>query len=175
MAFTTIATSALDVGDPVTKELLDLVKSNEDDLDTRMTAVEGSTGKVVIFNEVVINAATLTAGGTVTGLDLYRAESAFNLTEAKVYIFEKGSLTGNLEIDIQLSASADFTSSNSVFTTKPKIVYASASSYDESANTVFNGTYQSITAGQYLRLDISELPAGGNIARIGIYFIGEIA
>mgnify|MGYP003650388659 CR=1 FL=1 len=102
MAFTTIPSTSLDVGDPVTKELLDLVKSNEDDLDSRVTAVEGSTGKVVIFNEVIINAATLSAGGTVTGLDLYRAESNFNLTEAKVYIFAKGSLTGNLEMDVQL-------------------------------------------------------------------------
>jgi len=175
MAFTTIDSATLKVGDPLTKNLLDLIKSNEDDLDSRVTAVEGSSGKVVIFNEIVINAATLADGGTITGLDLYRAESNFNLTDAKVFIFTKDGLTGNLEMDVQLSSSADFTSSNSVFTTKPKIVYSSASDYDESANTVFNATYQSITAGQYLKLNISEVPSGGTIGKFGIYFIGEIA
>lgn len=175
MAFTTISTSDLDVGDPIKKELLDLIKSNQDDLDSRVTAVEGSAGKVIIFNDVVINASGLSSGGTITGLDMYRAESNFNLTDAKVYIFTKGSLTGNLEMDIQLSSSADFTSSNSVFTTLPKIVYSTASDYDESANTVFNATYQSITAGEYLRLDFTELPAGGTIGKLGVYLIGEIA
>ena len=175
MAFTTIPASDLDIGDPLKKELLDLIKSNQDDLNSRITAVEGSAGKIIIFNEIILNAATLSGGGTITGVDLYRAESDFNLTDAKVYIFEKGSLTGNLEIDVQLSSSADFTSSNSVFTTKPKIVYSTASDYDESANTVFNGSYQSITAGQYLRLDISEVPSAGTIGKFGVYFIGEIA
>jgi len=175
MAFTTIDSSNLDVGDPLKKELLDLIKSNQDDLDSRITAVEGSSGKIVVFNEIVLNAASLSGGGAITGLDLYRAESGFNLTEAKVYIFTKGSLTGNLEIDVQLSDTADFTVSNSVFTTKPKIVYSTASNYDESANTVFNATYQSITTGQYLRLDVSELPSSGTIGRFGVYFIGEIA
>jgi len=175
MAFTTIDSSNLDVGDPLKKELLDLIKSNQDDLDSRITAVEGSSGKIVVFNEIVLNAASLSGGGAIAGLDLYRAESDFNLTEAKVYIFTKGSLTGNLEIDVQLSDTADFTVSNSVFTTKPKIVYSTASNYDESANTVFNATYQSITTGQYLRLDVSELPSSGTIGRFGVYFIGEIA
>jgi hypothetical protein len=175
MAFTTIPSGSLDVGDPLKKELMDLIKSNQDDLDSRVSAVEGNAGKIVIFNEVVLNAASLSGGGTITGIDLYRAESNFNLTDAKVYIFTKGSLTGNLEIDVQLSSSADFTSSNSVFTTKPKIVYSTASDYDESANTVFNGTYQSITAGQYLRLDVSEVPSAGTIGKFGIYFIGEIS
>lgn len=175
MAFTTINSSNLDVGDPLKKELLDLIKSNQDDLDSRITAVEGSSGKIVVFNEIVLNAASLSGGGAITGLDLYRAESDFNLTDAKVYIFTKGSLTGNLEIDVQLSDTADFTASNSVFTIKPKIVYSTASNYDESANTVFNATYQSITTGQYLRLDVSELPSSGTIGRFGVYFIGEIA
>ena len=174
MAYTSINSTNLEVGKPLKKELVDLIKSNEDDLDSRISAVEGSAGKIVIFNEIIINGATLASGGTITGLDLYRAESDFNLTDSKVYIFTKGSLNGNLEIDVQVSSSADFTSSNSVFTTKPKIVYSTASDYDESANTVFNATYQSVTAGQYLRLDISELPGNGSIGKFGIYFIGEI-
>lgn len=175
MAYTSIDTNDLDIGSPIKKELLDLIKSNEDDLDSRATALEGNANKIVIFNEIVRNAATLSGGGTVTGLDLYRCEGDFNLTDCKIAIFTKGSLTGNLEIDVQIASSADFTSSNSVFTTKPKIVYSTASDYDESANTVFNPSYQSVSAGDYLRLDISELPSGGTISKFIIYFLGEIA
>lgn len=175
MAFTSINTNDLDVGDPIKKELLDLIKSNQDDLDTRVTGLAANANKIVIFNEIILNAASYGSGATVTGLDLYRCESDFNLTDCKIWIFEKGSLTGNLEIDIQVSSSADFTSSSSVFTTQPLIDYSTASSYDESTNTVFNPSFQSVSTGDYLRLDITELPASGTLGKFGIFFIGEIA
>lgn len=173
MAFTTIASSLIQVGKAVTASLFTTVKDNFDDLDTRVTGLEGSAGKIVIYDEVVLNAATLASGGSITGLDLWRSPSSFSLTDAKVYIFTKGSLTGNLEIDIKISSSADFTSSVSAFTTKPKIVYSTASDYDESTNAVFDNTNKIITAGDYIRLDISELPSGGTIGKFGIYLIGE--
>jgi hypothetical protein len=175
MSFTEIPTSWLDVGDPLRKELFDRIRENQNDINTRIENVETNANKIVIFNEIVVNAATLSAGGTVTGLDLYRCQGNFNLTDCKVWIFEKNSLTGNLEVDIQVSSSADFTSSNSVFTTKPRIVYSTALDYDESANAVFNASFQSVSLGDYLRLDISELPSGGTLGKFGIYFIGEIA
>ena len=174
MAFTTIPDSIISVGKSITRTLFKTyIKDNLDDLDSRITTVEGAAGKIVVFDEVVINASALSSGGTVTGLDMWRASADFSLTDAKVYIFTKGSLTGNLEFDIQKSSSADFTSSVSVFTTKPKIVYSTASDYDESSNAVFDGTNKEISAGDYLRLDVSELTSGGTIGRFGVYLIGE--
>lgn len=172
MAFTTLPDSLIQVGKAITRTLFKTyVKDNLDDLDTRMTSIEGSAGKIIIFDDLVINAAGL--GATITGLDIYRAASAYDLTDAKVYIFTKGSLTGTLEIDIQKSSSADFTSSVSVFTTRPSITYASASDYDESNNAVFDLTNKVIAAGDYLRLDVTSLPTGGTLGKFGIYIVGE--
>ena len=173
MAFNTISSSLIAVGKAITASLFTTVKDNFDDLDTRMTGLEGAAGKIIIYDEIVVNAATLASGGTITGLDIWRSPSTFNLTDAKVYIFTKGSLTGNIEIDVRISSSPDFTANVSAFTTKPKVVYSTASDYEVSANTVFDNTNKVISAGDYIRLDISELPGGGTIGKFGVYLIGE--
>lgn len=175
MAFTTLPDSLIQVGKSITRTLFKTyVKDNLDDLNSRLSLVEGSAAKIVVFDEIVLSAATLATGGTVTGLDVYRATANFDLIDGKVWIFEKGGITsGSLEIDIQKSASADFTSSVSVFTTKPSIDYSTASSYDESANAVFDATNKTISSGDYLRFDVSSLPSNGYPAKFGIYLIGE--
>lgn len=170
MAFTSISSTVREVGKSITKSLIDLISTNLDDLNSRVASVEGSANKIVIYSEVVINAAS---ASTITGLDVFRVQASYDLTDAKVAIFEKGSLTGNLEIDIKKSSSSDFTSAVSVFTTKPKIDYSTASSYDESNNTIFDNTNKTVSEGDYLKIDVSELPANGNISSFVIYLIGE--
>lgn len=174
MAFITLPDSIIQVGKAITRTLFKTyIKDNLDDLDARMATLEGSAGKVILFDEIVLNAAGLEGGGSITGLDIYRIPSGFSIIDAKVYIFEKGSFTGNLEIDFQKSTSADFTSSVSIFTTKPKIVYSTASDYDESSNTVFDNTNKDVVEGDYIRFDVTELPSGGTLGKFGVYLIGE--
>jgi len=174
MAFTTIPSSIIAVGKSITNTLLSFyIKASLDDLDARTTTLEGSAGKVIIFDEIVLNAATLESGGTVTGLDVYRIPAAFSMIDAKVYIFTKDGLGGTLEIDFQKSTTADFTSSVSLFTTKPKIVYSTASDYDESTNAVFDGTNKAVVEGDYIRFDVTSLPSGGSLGKFGVYLIGE--
>lgn len=173
MAFSTIPTSLLAVGKAITRNLfVTYIKDSLDDLNSRLLVSEASASKIIVFDDLVLSAANLANAGTVTGLDVYRAAAAFDLTDAKVYIFEKGSVTGNLTIDIQKSSSADFTSSVSVFTTKPSIVYSGASDYDESANVAFDASNKAVSEGDYLRLDVSELPTG-DLSKFGVYIIGE--
>lgn len=170
MAFTAISAAAVAVGKAITYSLMDLIRTNLDDLDSRMTVVEGVSNKIVVFDELIVNASSFS---TLTGFAMYRVQAAFNLTDAKVYIFTKGSLTGTLEIDVQKASSSDFTSSVSVFTTQPSIVYSGASDYDESSNAVFDGTNKVLVAGDYLRLDITSMPTGGTLGKLGVYLIGE--
>lgn len=173
MAFVTLPDSLIQVGKAVTRTLFKTyIKDNLDDLNSRLTTVEGSTNKIVIYDEIIYSASRLSDGGSISGVDYYRVPSGFDIIDCKVYIFDKGSLTGNLELDIQKSTTADFTSSVSIFTTKPKIDYATASSYDESANAVLDATAKSVVEGDYLRLDVSEIPTGG-LGKFGIYLIGE--
>ena len=174
MAFNTIPSSIIAVGKAITNTLMSFyIKDSLDDLDSRMTVVEAAQGKVIPFDEIVYNASSFSSGGTATGLAYWRSPSGFTMTDAKLYIFTKGSLTGNLELDVQVSSSSDFTSSVSIFTTKPKIVYSTASDYDESANVVFDLTNKVISEGEYLRLDLTALPSGGAVTKFGFYVIGE--
>lgn len=170
MAFTAISSTVIQVGKAIKAELLALIKSNEDDLDSRLASVEAVANKIVIFDDVVVNA---TASSTLTGLALWQATAAIDLTDSKIGIFLKGSLGGTLEIDIKKSSSLDFTSAVSVFTTKPKVTFSTASDYDESANAVFDNTSKLVASGDWLRLDVTSLPTGGIISKFTALLIAE--
>jgi len=170
MAFSSLASSLIAVGKAIKAEIFSTLKSNQDDLNTRLSTVEGSANKIVVFNGIFSNPNN---SSTLTGIMFERTQASFTLTDAKLYIFDKGSLTGTLEFDVRKSTTADFTSDVSVFSTKPSIDFSTASSYDESANAVFDGANDDFVEGDYIRIDISSLPASGQITRFGIYLIGE--
>ena len=82
-----------------------------------------------------------------------------------------GITSGTLEIDVQVAPSADFTSSVSVFTTKPSLDLSTASNYDESSNAVLSASNKVLTEGEWIRIDITSLPVG--LGKFGLYLIGE--
>ena len=172
MAFTPINSASIEVGDALKKEIFDLVKSNFDDHETRINSVESSANKIDIFKFLLLNGSSFS---TATGIAYYRAEDDFTITKGAIQIFEKGTLTGAVEIDIKKSTTnMDNASFTSIFTTKPKITYASAADYDESSNQVLNGAMTSILSGDYLRLDITITPTNtGVIPKLFITSYGE--
>lgn len=171
MAFNSIPSSLIQVGKSITRTLWSTyVKDSLDDLDSRMTQVEQSAGKIIIFDELVY---IPSAGSSVTNIARYRAASSYDLTDCKVAVGLVSGLTGTLEVDIKTAASPDPTSATSVFTTKPSVAYSGASNYDESSNAVFDLTNKVITAGEYIFLSFSSLPSGGAAGAIQIYLIGE--
>lgn len=171
MAFQVININEIEVGDPIKAELFNKIKNSLDDLDSRTTNVEAGVGKVIVFDYLVGNANT---AATITGIVDFEAYSDFTLTYAAVQIYEKGSLTGNLEIDVKLSTTdLDDGSFNSVFSTLPSIDYSTASDYDKSTNAVFSTT--TISTGDYLRLDITELPSNGAIGKFRVLVYGELS
>lgn len=172
MAYTTIDPNSIEVGDPVKKELLDRIKSNEDDLDSRITNIETGNAKVPVFSYVLLNGSSFS---TATGLDHYQANQAFTLTNGSFRIFTKGSLTGTVELDVKRSTTnMDNASFTSVFTTKPKITFASASDYATTVNQVFNSGQINIAVGDILRLDITAAPTNGPIPALILMFYGEL-
>ena len=155
MAFVTLDPTLLDVGDPTKKEIFDSLKSNQDDLDTRLTTQEQGVGKIVVFNDLVVNASS---ASTLTGLDFFRANAAFTLIDAKVSIFTVGSLTGTLQFNILKNSSLDPAGMTTVFTTRPSIDLGTATDFDESSNAIFDVGQIGVADGDYLRLDITSLP-----------------
>jgi len=170
-AFVTIDPAEIEVGDAIKKELFDKIKNNEDNLDERMTVQEISKKKINFIQFDVRNGARFS---TATNVYMYEAQEDFTITSAFIRIFLKGSLSGALEIDIKKSitdlADGSFTT---IFTTKPKITYSTASDYDASINQVFNSGQVSVQKGDYLRLDFTEMPSGGVISRFLINAYGE--
>lgn len=159
------------VGDALTKSFGDGIIDNQADFQTRITSLEGSASKIVVFDSTVYNAST---ASSLTGIIFFRAASAFSLTAAVISIYDTTglSLSGTLSIDVQKASSPDFSSSTSVFTTKPSLT--SFTSYTESSNAVFktDGT-EDIAADDFLRLDIDSLPTGDVLPRIQVHVYGE--
>jgi hypothetical protein len=171
MAFTAITSTEVQVGKPVTSSIFTKVRENFDDHESRLQSLEAITSKVIIWDFPILNA---TSASSYTGLTYWRAPFSFTLNDAKVIIYEAGTLTGTLEIDILKNTSLDPSGMASVFTVLPSIDFATASDYDESTNATFDVGQQSVSAGDYLRLDVTSLPSGGVLGKFNVYLIGEI-
>ena len=173
MAFVSLDRTLIEVGKPGKKEVFDNFADNADDLDSRLTTQEQGAGKVFVYRDLVINAAS---ASSLTGLDQFRAQSSFTLIDAKVAIFDDvtGGLTGFLEFDIKKNTSLNPVGFTTVFTTKPSIDFSTASDFDESSNTVFDSGQVSVSVGDYLRLDITALPGSGIIGKFYLFVTGEL-
>jgi len=171
MAYDPLVLTNLQAGKPLTEDITAKIKSNEDDLNSRLNDVEAGANKVEVWNATIYNA---DSASSITGLDYYEGQTTFTLTTCRIQIFTVGSLTGDLEIDVQKSTTIDG-SYSSIFSTKPKINLSTASDGDSSdtggqTSAVFSVT--SMASTEFLRLDLSSLPTGV-IGRFRIILIGE--
>ena len=171
MAFISVSDTLIQVGKACKREIFTRLKDNQDTLDQRVTTLEGGANKVQIFNGNVLNA---TASSTLTGLAFWTAPATFTLLDVKIGIYQKGSLTGTLEIDLKKSPDRDPANFVSVMSTKSSINLATASNYDDSTNGVIDVTKQEISQGDWLRLDVTSLPSNGVISVFSIEVFGEI-
>ena len=53
MAYVTIPSTSIEVGDALKKELFDLIKDNLDDHETRIQTLSGGSGKIIVFNDEI--------------------------------------------------------------------------------------------------------------------------
>lgn len=169
MAFSSLSSTLYDVGRAIKREIFSILKTNQDDLDNRISSLELGAAKVEIFNFPILN---FQSAPTLTGLTYVIADRDFTVVEAKVVIYEKGSASGTLEIDVKKGTSLDDATFSSIFDTQPSLVMASVSDYDESSNAVFNAGQSEITQGDYIRLDLTSIPTGLNKCSVHVY--GEV-
>jgi hypothetical protein len=170
--FTTISLALISVGSALKRELFLLIKNNFDNIDTRLNTIETNTLKISVFEDLFVNGSAFT---TATNLNYFEATTAFTLTNASFRIFEVGSNAGFLEIDIKRSTTDnDDGSFVSVFTTKPKITYASAVDDDETTNQVFDPGQINISPGDRLKFDITQTPTSGVAPRFMLKVYGEV-
>ena len=168
MAFEVIVSSLYDVGRAIRRELFSKLALNQSDINSRTQILEQGASKVAIWNDRVI---LTNPGPSLTGWDLWQAPAEFTLLEAKIGIFLEAGITGIFEMDVQKSVDLDPANFSTVFTTKPSIDFSTASDYDESTNAVFDILEQTVAVNEWLRLDLSSLPAP--IGGFTVKLIGE--
>lgn len=158
MAFTTINPANIEVGDPITADLLTLIKTNFDDHETRILAASTSTAKISLINT------DISIGSTASALNIgcmyVEVLNNCTVTEGSLQLFLKSPATaGSITIDIKKNTSTNPTGFNSVFTVLPTFNIATASDYQKVTGTI-NPTYQNLVTGDILRLDITSIPVG---------------
>lgn len=124
---------------------------------------------VEIFNAPIVFG---TSGiSQLLGATYHYAPANFTVTKVEVQLFTKGTATtGNLEIDV-LKASTlggspvDYVS---IMTTKPVIDLATAVDYQVSTGAI-NASLSSINTGDFLRLDITSVPANLQSIHVRVY------
>jgi hypothetical protein len=171
MAFVIISSGEIDVGDPITAALMGKIKGNLDDLNDRVSNIEGAVASVEVFSGTVKSALVFS---TLTGFFHYQARADFTLVSAVITAGEIGALTGVLELDIEKSVDMDPANFASVMTTPPSIDYDTASDFDESSNAVFDNVLKDVAEGEWLRFSFTSMPTGGQLPIIGINVYGEV-
>jgi len=151
MAFVTHDPSQLEVGKAVRKELWDKTKDNEDDLDSRVSALEASGQKIVIINDDIVNLAQYANGNALEGLVVYEAPLDLSLITAEITVSTAGT-SGTVEADVRTGPNR--TTLSSVFSTRPSVDF-SAGDDAVSTNQVFAVT--DIDEGELIVFDILTL------------------
>jgi len=115
----------------------------------------GGGGIVEVFNHVV----TLgSSAPSLTGLNYFMAPQNIQIKKVRLLVYTKNGVnSGNLEIDIKANATPNDTGMTSILSTKPLIDFSTASDYDISNGVI---STQNISNNNFLRLDVTSIPAG---------------
>ncbi len=162
MSFTAITAGEIASGQSVKTTTQTLVRTNFDDHESRIQALEaGSTGLPPIIFSV---SGRYSDWGAIDEVIFTTATYTFDITGARIIIRDAGS-AGTLEIDIKKKRGGG--SWTSIFTTKPSVLF-SAGDYAVSSNAIFDPDEIDVIAGDLLRLDITSVQtdATGFIVRL---------
>jgi len=159
MAFIPIDINTIKVGDPITKEIIDLIKYDLDDLDTRVSGLSVSGGSIYILNGDV---SLVSYSSLRQDIFYYKAKQDFSVNEFSVQLFTKQGITsGNLVLDIQKSSDTNDANFSTILTTPLSFNFASAADYSSLPASIDSGA-NDITANQVLRIKITNVPNGFN-------------
>lgn len=167
MAFTPISENEIATGEPVSSSTATLVKENLDNLNSRVTTLEG--GGSTVYPPIVlrVNGSYGESGDlAIPATGLLKTTLNFNLTVTGVrLIVDQAGISGTTEIDLEYKRGAG--SWTSVFSTKPSLSYT-AGNDSTSTNAVLDAGEVNLLAGDLVRLSITSAQARsiGLMARI---------
>lgn len=151
MAFNTIDPTQIEVGKAVRKELWDKTKDNQDDLDSRTSALEATGQKIVVFNDDFVGLSQYANGGALEQMFVYEAPLDISLITAEITVISEG-VSGTTEADIRVGANRS--SLSSVFSVRPSVAFG-AGDEATSSNQIFAVT--DVDEGQLIVFDFLTL------------------
>jgi hypothetical protein len=148
MAFVSLTSANLQTGEPVKSEILTQIKDNEDDLNSRLSTVEGTSNVYPpLYFTVVGN------GQVKDGLALFRVPFDIAILGVRMFIFEKeGTVSGTLTVDVEKYHSSTWST----------ILSSTISTSSGTLYTVNSGTLSvtSAVAGDLIRLNQDSVMTG---------------
>jgi len=157
MAFVPIDINTIKVGDPITKEVLDIIKYDLDDLDLRLSNLSVSGGSIYILNG---DLSLVGYSSTRQEIFHYKARQDFSVNEFSVQLFSKQGITsGDLVLDLQKASDTNDANFSSILTTPLSFDFASAADYSSLPASIDSGA-NDITTNQVLRIKVTNVPAG---------------
>ena len=157
MAFTSIDSNTIKVGDPITHDTAVIIK---DDLDYLYTAFNSlSTTATTVF---VLNGDMDFTGFTLSNPNIwhYKAKQDFNVNDFRAQLFTRQGVTsGNLVIDLQASTNTNNANFATILTTTISFNFATDADYAEKTATI-NTSLNTIPTGSVLRIKVTNIPTG---------------
>lgn len=165
MAFTALNTSEIATGEPVANTTQTKIKDNFDNLDGRVTTLEG--GGSTVYPPIILN-----LNGSYHSMNgasgVLKTTCNFNLTVTGVrLLIDKAGSAGTTEVDIQYKRGAG--SWTSILSTNPSVVYTEGDD-SISTNSVLDPGEVDLEAGDLIRVNIESTQSYANNFQIRIDF-----
>ena len=159
MAYVTIPTSVIEVGQAIKMSLFTLIKDNFDDHETRIDGLEAGANKVEIFNFEVMGFINNYTAAELVQIGTFRAPSDVTVTEIKLTLMNGtssavSSSSGSLTIDIQKSSDNGATW-NTILASEPEIADGVSASGSVSALVSFITDGEDVVTDDILRVNVT--------------------
>ena len=127
---------------------------------------------IEVFNSpIILGSSNLTS---LTGLTYIKIPQTFSITTVEMQLYTKGSATsGSLELDVLTAPNLQGSPSDyvSIMSSKPFLNMALATDYQIATGVVDSMIHSYVFEGEYLRIDLTAIPAGLQSLHVRIYGI----
>lgn len=170
MSYNSITNTEIASGEPVLNTTQTKIKENFENLNSRVSTLEG--GGSVVYAPIIlrINGSYGESGDlTIPSLGILKTTCNFNMIITGVrLLIDNAGVSGTTQVDVQYKRGAG--SWTSVFTTKPSVSYSSGDD-SVSTNGVLDAGEVSILAGDLIRLNIDSVQARASGLMVRIDYI----
>ena len=159
MPFITIDPNKIKVGDPITSDILNQIKSNEDFLDSEITNIQTSLGSVTVINGDV---SFVGYSALKPVISTHKVIQNFSVNNFRVQLFSKqGLVSGSLTLRLEKSVNTNEANFVTILNTDLVFNFATDTDYMEKVASI-NPLLNSVTTGNVLRIKVISLPTGFN-------------